>query len=210
MPGSWRDASLQLTNPAGLQEDTVMSARRNLASAAAAVILAVAALFSSTAPAAAATTIFGSAAFTTWGTVICGTQPWSTEIDGIIHWRLHEVVLHGGVYWALSDVSAMVEINDPGLIRDDCRPYLMLRAFDLKNSSGTVVASDQTPSGSWSGYCVGYIYDTNYWTQANGCRVAPYYFKLTHPAGYIYYGASVLPYDGLGLAGNTGWKSLGG
>lgn len=187
-----------------------MCAKRNLTSAVAALILATAALFNSTTPAAAAS-LQGSAGFTTWGWVSCGTDWWPTEIVGSIFWKLNEVVLHGGVYWALTPVSAMVEINDPGLIRDDCRPYLMPRVFDLKNSSGAVVATNQTANDSLS-YpgCIGYTYDVNYWSMSNGCHHAAYYFKLTHPAGYIYYGASVLPGDGLGLAGNTGWRSLGG
>jgi hypothetical protein len=188
-----------------------MRARRNLASAVAGLILAVTALFSATTPAAAATTLQGNAGFTTWGTMICGTQPWYTEMKGYLHWKLTEVVLHGGVYWALGPVSAAVEINDPGLIRDDCRPYLTPRLFSLKNSSGTVVASNQTANDSMSYLgCMGYLDDPNYWDMSQGCHQGSYYFKLTHPAGYIYYGASMLPADGLGLNGNTGWRSLGG
>lgn len=189
-----------------------MRARRNLASAVAGLILAVAALFSTNAPAAAATTLQGSAGFVTYGYVICGQDSWPTRIDGIVHWVLKEVVLHGGVYWALGPVSTEVEINDPGLIRDDCqRPYLTPRLFSLKNSSGTVVASYQTANDNFSyAGCLAEQSDPNYWSMSQGCNHTTYYFKLTHPAGYIYYGASVLPYDGLGLAGNTGWRSLGG
>lgn len=186
-----------------------MRAKRNLMSAVAALILATAALSGSATPAAAAS-LQGAAAFTTWGWVLCGQDPWFTEIHGVITWNLNTVVLHNGVYWALTPVTAMVEINDPGLIRDDCRPYLMPRVFNLKNSSGTVVASNQTATESVGGTCPGYTYDLNYWSMADYCHRPAYYFKYTHPAGYIYYGASVLPADGLGLAGNTGWKSLGG
>lgn len=187
-----------------------MRARRKWASAIATLMLLSAGLFGSTTPAAAAT-YQGGATFKTWGWVLCADGNHYTEIDATIYWAMKTVVLHGGVYWALSPLSAMVEINDPGPIRADCHPYLMTRVFNLKDIGGTVIASNQTAVESMSyPNCITWLYDTNYFTMAYGCHHGTYYFKYTHPAGYIFYGASVLPNAGLGMAGNTGWRSLGG
>jgi len=64
--------------------------------------------------------------------------------------------------------------------------------FSLENSSGTLVASNQTATGSsaTSG-CASYLIDPNQYTLANSCHIEPYYFKYTHPAGYIYYAGTM-------------------
>jgi hypothetical protein len=177
----------------------------------AAVFLAAAALSGSTTPASAAS-LQGFASFTSAGWVQCGDFWVYTYINGSVHWVLHSTVLHNGTYWALDHVSAMVEIHDPYPIREECGPYRWTRLFSLENSSRAVVASNQTATASAATPgCLAYTIDPTEWSMANGCHLEPYYFKYTHPAGYIYYGASVfLTYGAGGYAGNTGWKSLGG
>jgi hypothetical protein len=188
-----------------------MRAKRGAISMIAAVLLATAGATGSAIPASAAV-ITGGATFTSAGWVQCGDYFVYTNILANVHWELQPVTLHGGVYWALSHVSTFIEINDPSPIRDECTPYLWSRLFSLKNSSGTVVASNQTSTAWWGNPgCLQWYIDYTQWTVSSGCHLENYYFKYTHPAGYIYYGASVfLAYGAGGYAGNTGWKSLGG
>jgi hypothetical protein len=187
-----------------------MRVKRSLTSLVAAAFIATAAVSGSTAPASAAS-LTGIAGFTANGVVQCGSFWVSTYMKGIDHWVLHSTVLHNGTYWALDHVDLAAYIYDPYPIREECGPYQWSRLFSLKNSSGTLVASNQTATGSpaTSG-CASYLIDPNQYTLSNSCHIEPYYFKYTHPAGYIYYGGTVFLGDNYSISGNTGWRSLGG
>lgn len=188
-----------------------MRAKRNVMSLVAAVFLATAALSGSTTPASAAVSLTGSAGFTASGTIQCGDFLIGTYMKAIDHWYLHSVVLHNGTYWALDHVTLTAYLYDPFPIREECKPYQWSRLFSLKNSSGTVVASNQTATSSAAIIpCAANMIDPNQFTLAESCHVESYYFKYTHPAGYIYYGATVFLGDNYSITGNTGWRSLGG
>jgi hypothetical protein len=187
-----------------------MRTRRGMMSLVAAVFLATAALSGSTTSASAAS-LTGSAGFSSNGVVQCGDFWVGTYIKGIDHWALHSTVIHNGTYWALDHVNTMAYIYDAFPIREECGPYQWSRLFSLANSSGTLVASNQTATGSSATIgCAAYLIDPNQYTMSSACHIQPYYFRYTHPAGYISYAATVFLGDNYSISGNTGWRSLGG